>query len=115
MVNPQEYVSGRRGRRSVTVNGRASRAPTSNGSSRTLSELERRCLDEGITITWQRHRILSVLAEAEAPMNVDEVLCSVRDDGDRIGRATINTMLRLLIEAGIVEMSYSRAGRRVFL
>ena len=48
-------------------------------------------------------------------MNVDEVLCSVRDDGDRIGRATINTMLRLLIEADIVETSYSKAGRRVFL
>ena len=93
--------------------GPAARAAT-NGPGRRLSELEGRCLDQGITLTWQRHRVLTVLAGAKEPMNVDEVWSSLRREGMRIGRATVNTMLRLMSEAGIVETSYSSAGRRVF-
>lgn len=93
--------------------GPAARAAV-DGPGRRLSELEGRCLDRGITLTWQRHRVLTVLAGAKEPMNIDEIWSSLRRDGMRIGRATVNTMLRLMSEAGIVETSYSSAGRRVF-
>lgn len=79
-----------------------------------LSDLERRCLTQGITLTRQRHRILTTVAAAEAPMSVDEVWVRVRRQGDRVGRSTVNTMLGLMSQAGLVEMSYSETGTRLF-
>ena len=85
-----------------------------NSAGKRLSDLEGRCLDQGFTITWQRHRILAIVAAAKAPMDVDQVWHAVRRAGQGVGRNTVNRMLGLMSEAGVIEMSYSETGRRVF-
>ena len=87
---------------------------TMSGRNERLSDLERRCLSQGITITPQRYRILTTVAEAQAPMSVDEVWTCVRGQGDRIGRSTVNTMLGLMGKAGLLKISYSDTRGRLF-
>ena len=79
-----------------------------------LSDLERRCLSQGITLTPQRYRILATVAEAQSPMSVDQIWTCVRGQGKRIGRSTVNTMLGLMGKAGLLKISYSDTRGRLF-
>ncbi|MEX2048955.1 MAG: Fur family transcriptional regulator [Gemmatimonadota bacterium] len=59
--------------------------------------------DVGLPITSQRESIAQVVFEAEGHLSVDNIEARLREQGERIGKATIYRTLDLLVRSRLVE------------
>ena len=67
-----------------------------------ISQLERRCIDQGMKMTEQRRVIARVLSNADDHPDVEEVHRRSAEEDSRISIATVYRTMRLFEEAGIV-------------
>ena len=67
-----------------------------------ISQLERRCIDQGMKMTEQRRVIARVLSHADDHPDVEEVHRRSAVEDSRISIATVYRTMRLFEEAGIV-------------
>ncbi|MBE1236796.1 transcriptional repressor [Phaeovibrio sulfidiphilus] len=76
-----------------------------------ITNIEKRCLDQGIKMTEQRRVIARVFAEAKDHPDVEEVYRRASLLDDRISIATVYRTVRLFEEAGVLERHDFRDGR----
>lgn len=70
----------------------------------TFVHLFRRYLrDQGLPVTQQREAIAEVVFNATGHLSVEEIEVRLRDEGERIGKATIYRTLEMLVKSGLVE------------
>lgn len=70
----------------------------------TFVHLFRRYLrDQGLPVTQQREAIAEVVFNASGHLSVEEIEARLRDEGERIGKATIYRTLEMLVKSGLVE------------
>jgi Fur family ferric uptake transcriptional regulator len=70
----------------------------------TFVHLFRRYLrDQGLPVTQQREAIAEVVFSATGHLSVEEIEARLRDEGERIGKATIYRTLEMLVKSGLVE------------
>jgi Fur family ferric uptake transcriptional regulator len=69
----------------------------------TFVHLFRRYLrDQGLPVTQQREAIAEVVFGATGHLSVEEIEARLREDGERIGKATIYRTLEMLLKSGLV-------------
>lgn len=64
---------------------------------------ERFLREEGLPVTQQRVRVAEVVFSSEEHLSVDEIEGTLREGGERIGKATVYRTLDLLVKSGLVE------------
>jgi Fur family ferric uptake transcriptional regulator len=70
----------------------------------TFVHLFRRYLrDQGLPVTQQREAIAEVVFNVTGHLSVEEIEVRLRDEGERIGKATIYRTLEMLVKSGLVE------------
>jgi Fur family ferric uptake transcriptional regulator len=70
----------------------------------TFVHLFRRYLrDQGLPVTQQREAIAEVVFSSTGHLSVEEIEARLRDEGERIGKATIYRTLEMLVKSGLVE------------
>ena len=59
--------------------------------------------EQGLPVTQQRERVAEVVFGSDGHLSVDEIEQSLRDGGERIGKATVYRTLDLLVKSRLVE------------
>jgi len=59
--------------------------------------------DRGLPVTQQREAIAEVVFGAGGHLSVDDIESRLREQGERIGKATIYRTLEMLVKSGLVE------------
>jgi Fur family ferric uptake transcriptional regulator len=59
--------------------------------------------DRGLPVTQQREAIAEVVFNSTAHLSVDDIESTLRERGERIGKATIYRTLEMLVKSGLVE------------
>lgn len=58
--------------------------------------------DQGLPVTQQREAVAEVVFSSQAHLSVDDIEQKLRDEGERIGKATIYRTLDLLVKSTLV-------------
>ena len=75
------------------------------------SILEKKCVERGLRMTYQRRIIAQVLSEATDHPDAEEVYTRASQKDPKISLATVYRTVRLFDEAGIIETHDFRDGR----
>ena len=59
--------------------------------------------EQGLPVTQQREAIAEVVFNSSGHLSVDEIETKLREQGERIGKATIYRTLETLVKSGLVE------------
>lgn len=59
--------------------------------------------EQGLPVTQQREAIAEVVFNSSEHLSVDDIETKLRDQGERIGKATIYRTLETLVKSGLVE------------
>jgi Fur family ferric uptake transcriptional regulator len=59
--------------------------------------------EQGLPVTQQREAVAEVVFESTAHMSVEDIEASLKDQGERIGKATIYRTMEILVRSGLVE------------
>ena len=87
-------------------------ADASSGRSRQaiIGELE----SHGLKATEQRVRVAEILMAAPTHMTAEQILVAVRQDGERVSKATVYNTLKVLADTGLVRQIHLDPERSVY-
>lgn len=75
-----------------------------------LAQLRR----QGFVLNDERRAVINTLAEADQPMDAEQIWDHARGADGRVSRSTTHRVLRILAEIDVVEVAARRRGRRMF-
>lgn len=78
------------------------RTKNSMPSSLARTDLERKCLKQGVRVTYTRRIILSVLDQAQSHLTVEDIYRLIQTT-DEMSLSTIYSNIRGLVAAGVIE------------
>lgn len=69
--------------------------------------------EQGLPVTQQREAVADLVFSSEGHLSVDEIERKLRDNGERIGKATVYRTLDLLVRSNLVaELDFSEGFKR---
>jgi Fur family transcriptional regulator, iron response regulator len=77
-------------------------------------QIAQEILDRGLKPTDQRVRIAEILMRTPTHMTAEQILAAVRENGDRISKATVYNTLKVLAEHGLVRQIHLDPERSVY-
>jgi Fur family ferric uptake transcriptional regulator len=59
--------------------------------------------EQGLPVTQQREAVAEVVFTSPGHLSVEDIEAALKDDGERIGKATIYRTVEILVRSGLVE------------
>ena len=88
--------------------------PVDEDQQRAAVDLHGVLADNGIRSTGQRLRVLEVLAAEPADATAQEIHARLREQGERVGLATVYRTVALLSESGVIDALAHRPGEMCY-